>query len=174
MSKINSIRRKLRKSGQINIAETVVSVTIMLVLAVSVAQLGSKVALNQNSNTTDIVKKKAQDALDLGVSLGYIRELAYASTNDLTKNQTTINTENAMQTLISENLPLSAQYSLFQHSVNNPADPYNNRTILGIKPIPSGNLNIFSVSVFVSGFFNSTTIITTNYVVTLIVAYEGS
>ena len=41
LSKLRSIKKKLTKSGQINIAETVVSATIILVLDVSVANLGS-------------------------------------------------------------------------------------------------------------------------------------
>lgn len=164
MSKLKSIKRKLTKSGQINIAETVVSATIILVLAVSVAQLGAKVALNQQTSSYDKIKGKAQNAMDLGLSLGYIRELAYST--DPSTSQAKYN----MIILISEALPISAQYSLFQTAVNNSADQYNNRILLGITPIPSGNLNIFSVSVFVSGYFDGTTIYTQAYVVTLIVA----
>ena len=149
--KFNLIRKKLTKSGQINIAETVVSATIILVLAVSVAQLGAKVSLNQQTSSYDIIKQKAQNALDLGLSLGYVRELAYSnSTGDS-------QAKSSLFTLITENLPSSAQFSLFQESANGSYDPFNNRILLGINPIPSGNLNIFSVSVFVSGYFDGTT-----------------
>ena len=162
--KFNLIRKKLTKSGQINIAETVVSATIILVLAVSVAQLGSTVSLNQQTSSYDVVKQKAQNALDLGFSLGYVRELAYSP------NPSGSQAQSNLLALITENLPSSAQFSLFQERVNRTSDPYNNRILLGVNPIPSGNLNIFSVSVFVSGYFDGTTIYSTPYIVTLIVA----
>lgn len=171
MAKIASIRKKLRKSGQINIAETVVSATIILVLAVSVAQLGSTISSSESSNNYNNYKQKAQNALDLGLSLGYLRQLVYASSSDLKNTSLPIFTvKSSMQNLIAENLPLSAQYSLFQRTVNNQADPFNNRTILGISPIPSGNFNIFSVSVLVSGYFNTTQSLSLSYTATLIVA----
>ena len=167
MIKIKIIRRKFTKSGQINIAETVVAVTIILVLAVSVAQLGSKVADSQQTNSIDKIQNKAQNALDLALSLGYLRNLTYS--------QTTVNQKsdyyNYTLNLILENLPSSALFSLYQSAINNPTDPFNNRIILGLSPIPSGNLNIFSVSVIVSGYFNyPDQPQTTAYIVTLIVA----
>ena len=164
MLKIRKIKSKLTKSGQINIAETVVSATIILVLAVSVAQLGSRVALSQQTSSIDKIQNKAQNALDVGLSLGYLRQLVYSSNPDNVPAQTYMNS------LIAENLPLSAQYSLYQTNLNNSNDPLNNRILLGINPIPSGNLNIFSVSVLVNGYFDSSQIYTTSYVVTLIVA----
>ena len=171
MLTIKSIRRKCTKSGQINIAETVVAVTIILVLAVSVAQLGSKVALSQQTSSIDRIQKKAQDSLDLALSLGYLRNLTYS--------QTSVNKKsvyyNYTLNLILENLPSSAQFSLYQSAVNNPTDPFNNRILLGLSPIPSGNLNIFSVSVLVSGYFSyPDQPYTTAYIVTLLVALGNS
>lgn len=169
MLRIHLFKRKLKRKGQINIAETVVSATIILVLAVSVAQLGATVAQSGSTNSLNVYKKKAQDALDLGLSLGYLRQLVYASTADY-KTQHIILIKEAMQNIIAENLPLSAQYSLFQRTVNNQQNIYNNRTILGISPIPSGNFNIFSVSVLVSGYFNANQSFSPSFTATLIVA----
>ena len=153
-----------RQRGQINIAETVVSATIILVLSFSVAQLGSKVAESQESNPIEKLKDRAQNALNIGKSTGILRELAF--TNDTDSSSAKIQ----MKTLIDEILPLSAQYSLLQKSLDNSDHYLNNRILLGIKPIPSGNLNIFSVSVLVSGQFTSTQIIDVPFIITLIVA----
>jgi hypothetical protein len=164
MLKIKTFRKKITKSGQINIAETVVSATIILVLSVSVAQLGSKIALSQETNSIEKLKEKAKNALDLGLSLGYVRELAYSTNPDI------LLAKEQLNSLISENLPISAQYAVFQKTLNNQVDPYNNRILLGITPIPSGNFEIFTVSVMVSGYYDTTQVYTPTYIVTLIVA----
>lgn len=164
MLKIKAIRKKLSKSGQINIAETVVSATIILVLAVSVAQLGSRVALSQQTNSMNTIQEKAQQTLDLCQSLGYLRQLAYAD------NPANVTAYNYTFTLITANLPTSAQWSVYQNNPQNSNDQYNNRVLVGLSPIPSGTLNIFSVSDFVGGYYNSTQSQINPYVVTLIVA----
>ncbi len=163
-----AIKKKLSKSGQINIAETVVSATIILVLAVSVAQLGSRVALSQETNAVTKIQDKAQQTLDLCQSLGYLRQLAYSN------NPNQVSAYNYTFSLITANLPSSAQFSLIQKTINNTNDPYNGRILLGITPIPSGNLNIFSVSVLEAGYFDGSQIYGTAYVVTLIVALGGN
>ncbi len=156
--KIKTIKKKLTKSGQINIAETVVSATIILVLAVSIAQLGSRVAISQQTSSSNNIQSKAQNALDLGLSLGYLRILVNNNSDSQAKN--------AMYSLIVENLPSSALFSLLAR----PANSTTVQILLGLSPVPSGNLNIFSVSVFVNGYFNSIQIYPQSYVVTLIVA----
>jgi len=153
-----------RQRGQINIAETVVSATIILVLSFSIAQLGSKVVETQKSNPIEKLKDRAQNALNIGKSTGILRELAFTNDTDSTPAKI------QMKTLIDEILPLSAQYSLLQKTLDNSTHYLNNRILLGITPIPSGNLNIFSVSVLVSGQFSSIQIIDVPFIITLIVA----
>lgn len=137
-------------------------------LAVSVAQLGSRVALSQETNSVSKIQDKAQRTLDLCQSLGYLRQLAYSP------NPNQLNAFNYTYSLIVANLPSSAQFSLIQKTINNTNDPYNGRILLGITPIPSGNLNIFSVSVFEGGYYDGIQIFTTTYVITLIVALGGN
>ena len=156
-------RKNKLTRGQISIAEVVVSASVILVLAFSIAQLGSRISDTYASNPIDKLKQKAQDALDIGLNEGILRELAY--TNDTS----TTPAKDQMIALINANLPSSAQYSLLQKTLDN-SNHYLNRIILGITPIPSGNLNIFSVSVLLSGYFDSTQINDVPFVITLIVA----
>jgi hypothetical protein len=157
-------RYKKRHKGQINIAEVVVSTTIILILSVSIAQLGSRIAESEETNPIEKLKTKAQNALNLGVSTGTLRDLVYTVDLDNSPEKT------YMETLIDSILPFTAQYSLIQKTINNTAHGFNNRILLGIKPIPSGNLNIFTVSVLISGYFDTSQIDDTPFIVTLIVA----
>lgn len=163
MIQTRTIRKKKSRRGQINIAETVVSATVILILSVSMAQLGSKVAETQESNPIEKMKERAQNALNIGLSMGLLRELAYTNDSD------TSPAKNQLVTLIDSNLPVSAQYSLIQKTVDNSDHYLNNRILLGVIPVPSGNFNIFSVSVVVSGFFDSTQINDTPFIISLIV-----
>ena len=160
--KSKRLHKKLTKSGQINIAETVVSATIILVLAISVAQLGSRVALSNQTSPTDSTQKKVQNVLDLGLSLGYLRVLVYNNSN--------LQAKNSMNSLIVTSLPSSALFSL----LSRPANGTTNQILLGLTPVPSGNLNIVSASVFINGYYDSVQSYTQPYVVTLIVAIGSS
>ena len=164
MTKKYKNRSFFNRKGQINIVETVVSATILLVLSVSIAQLGTKLAQSQDSDPIEKLKEKAQEALDLALSTGILRELVYAVSADTSPARA------QMTAILSESLPLSSQYSLFQKTINNTNHAYNNRILLGVTPIPSGNINIFTVSVLVSGYFDTAQIYSPAFIVTLIVA----
>ena len=163
MNRKRILNKFKHKKGQINIAEVVVSATIILVLSFSVAQLGTNFAETNESNPIEKLKDRAQNALNIGISSGILRELAYSNDTDSTPAQ------NQMKTLIDGSLPLSAQYSLLQKTLDNSDHYLSNRILLGIIPIPSGNLNIFTVSVLISGNFDSTQIIDVPFIITLIV-----
>ena len=164
MIKINVLKGIKRRKGQINIAETVVSATILLVLSFSVAQLGSEVSNTLESDPIEKLKVRAQNALDIGLSSNILRELAYSVDTGATP------AKDQMKAIIDESLPISAQYSLLQKTLDNSAHALHNRILLGITPIPSGNINIFTVSILLSGYFDTTQINDVPFIITLIVA----
>lgn len=166
MIRIRKILQRPKHKGQINIAETVVSATIILILSVSMAQLGTRIAESQESNPTEKLKIRAQNALNLGVASGALRNLVYTTTANLDTSPDKM----YMETLLDSILPVTTQYSLIQKTINNTAHIFNNRILLGITPVPSGNLNIFTVSVLISGYFDTSQINDTAFVVTLVAA----
>lgn len=151
------------KRGQINIAETVVSATVILVLSFSIAQLGVKVSESGKSNSIEKLKDRAQRALDIGLSSGVLRKLAYTNNTD------TLVEKYQMLNLIELSLPQSAQFSLLQKTLDNSNHYLNNRILLGVKPIPSGNLNMFTVSVLLSSYYDTAQMIDVPFIITLIV-----
>lgn len=156
--------RYFRKAtrAQLNIAEVAVSATIIFVMAVSLAQVGVKIAESNQPDRLDGLKQKAKDVLSVALAEGFLRELVYAS------QPSSLPAQSQMTALLEATIPARSEYSLYQRTLDGSAHSWNNRVLAGLNPPPSGEPNILSVSVAVTGYSNTTASFSTAFIVTLL------
>lgn len=153
-----SIRR-----GQLNIAEVVVSAAIILVLTISIAQLGSQITVSQDSRSESLssLREKADQLLQLALDQGLLRNITYTNTSD----PDFVRMQTELTILISSGLPATVEFSLYQNSL----DESNFRLLAGLNPVPSSG-TLVSASVFVGGITNTAIVDHSYYIITLIIA----
>jgi hypothetical protein len=157
------------RRGQLNIAEVVVSASIILVLTVSIAQLGSEITVSNENESLSSIRDKADQILRLGLELGVLRNLTYTDPSDTDYSRM----QDQMITLIDSQLPPTVEYSLYR--TNRTISGDNNapfRVLLGLNPVPSSG-TLISSSIFVSGVVNTAIVDNSYYVVTLLIAVGG-
>ena len=98
-------QRKKRR-GQLNIIEVVLAASILLLLSVSIAQVGIKIAETNNQNSDNVLKDLSVQVLRESDALGFLRPFIY------------LNNQTSLQLYLSESIPAGIFYWLYESGGN--------------------------------------------------------
>ena len=107
------IRRSVHR-GQLQISETLIAVSLMLVLALLLISSAEQIV--QQSDNTAILDRMATDVLTIADETGFLRPVIYLH-NDTSRISEYLNYRNLLDEYIASFIPVKTGYALLSHAV---------------------------------------------------------
>ena len=134
----SKIRKKRR--GQLNIMEVVLAATILLVLSVSIAQVGVKIADSNRQSQSSIIATLPDEVLRTSDDFGYLRPFIYS------------NLQTNIQFYLNEAIPLGTFYWLYSPDGN-----CLKNSQLDCSDLSSVSTETYSSNLYLSGYLTNNT-----------------
>ncbi len=106
LNKVISAKLLKKKRGQLNIIEVVLAATILLVLSVSIAQVGVKIAESNTQSQDSLLANLPDEVLRNSDNLGYLRPFIYS------------NIQTNLLLYLNDAIPIGTFYWLYESSGN--------------------------------------------------------
>lgn len=151
MRLIKNFSRKIttRKRGQLNIIEVVLAASIILVLSVSIAQVGIKIAESNNRTESSILNSLPASVLRDSDYLGFLRPFIY------------LNNEINLKFYLDDTLPAGTLYWLYETNGNCLKNSEFDCNMLNLVPTET-----YSSTLFLSGYLTNNTATTAHLALT--------
>ncbi|MHA1167358.1 MAG: hypothetical protein ACTSP4_04575 [Candidatus Hodarchaeales archaeon] len=128
------ITRRVGKSGQLHIAETLIASMLLLVLALSIANISINISDEQNN--LEWLEKEAWSIIEAADSSGLLKPVIYAEDQDLLV---------ILNDFITSRIPLNYDFSLERTGDSS-------KTLISAGSVETSNIEVYSIHYYLSGF----------------------
>lgn len=126
--------RRIGKFGQLHIAETLIASMILLVLALSIANISINISEEQNS--LEWLEKEAWSIIEATDSSGLLKPAVYVEDQDLLA---------ILNDFIISRIPLNYDFSLKRSGDSS-------KTLISAGSVETNSIEVYSIHYYISGF----------------------